>query len=222
MINRYIHGILTVGITNILEDTTFLDELFKDNYVIDESEAEAIKTYFLENGCRVKNGYPRKDTVWPAIHIVLGMETESDHFLSDSAGKITDDEDPNYGKELLAAIWEHGYRLIICTEHPDITVAYYEIAKFIMLQGLDVLLGDGCFEFHFSGKDMAPDERYIPAHLFVRELIFQCNREFQHIKRDTDLFNIRKVEGIHVDSSGSPSDVGNVKTNVTTYQEDTE
>ena len=73
------------------------------------------------------------------------------------------------------------------------------------------------FEIKISGGDMAPDPRYMPEHLFVRQIKFGCNREFLR----TDLATLRQkaftVSGIHVDSSGSPSDVGDVKTLITTY-----
>lgn len=217
MIHRYIYNILKDGVQAITETPDILDELFQDNYELVSEEAEAIETYFLANGLNVYNGYPRKDTKFPSISIILGEENETEHFLNDSAGLITDEDSPNYRAEIFASMWKHSYRLLVITEHPDVTAYYYEIVKFIMLAGQDILADDGCLDFHLSGSELSPDPKYLPEHLFARQLIFSCQREFQRINRNSRLFPIKSVEGIHVDSQGSPSDVGDVKTNVTTY-----
>ena len=94
---------------------------------------------------------------------------------------------------------------------------YYEIVKLIILGGLPVLIDDGCFEFELSGGDLSPDPKYLPEHLFGRQITFSCQREFQIIDRDSRLLKAFRIGGIYVDSSGSPSDVGEVKTNITTY-----
>lgn len=219
MLNRYIHDILTTAIEAITADPTVLDDIFQGNYELVSEESEAIKTYFEEHGFNVYNGYPRKNTEFPAVNIIMSEEAEVEHVMGDTAGLITDETDPNYGKELITSFWDYAYRLMIITEHPDITSYYYEIVKYIMVDGQDTLVDDGCFEMHMSGNELAPDPRYLPEHLFARQLIFKCRREFQFIERNSDMGVGRTVAGIHVDSSGSPSDVGSVETNVTPYIE---
>ncbi len=83
-----------------------------------------------------------------------------------------------------------------------------------MISGLSVLVDDGCYEFHLSGMDLAPDPKYLPEHLFGRVLTFSCRREFQTINRGARLWKAFKVSGIHIDKSGSPSEIGDVKTKV--------
>ena len=219
MIHRYLHDILTEGIAAILASPLILDELFQDNYELVSTEAAAIKTYFTTNGFNVHNGYPRTDTKYPSINIILGDEAEVESVLADTGGDITDENDPNYKAEILTAIWSHTYRLLVMTDHPDVTAYYYEIAKFILLEGFHDLIDDGMFEFELSGNELAPDPRYIPEHLFARQLIFSCQREFQRIGRARQRLRGGSISGLHVDSSGSKEDVGDVKTNVTTYVE---
>lgn len=220
MIHRYINDILKNKIAEILDNPIALDDLFKRNYELVSEEQAAIKEYFANNGLDVLNGYPRKEPKAPTVYIILGDESESEHVVGDDGGFIGDDEnDQDYGKEINTSFWDHAYRLLIITEHPDVTAYYYEIVKYIMADGQDLLSEDGCFEFHMSGNDLAPDGRYIPEHLFVRQLIFKCRREFQLIVRDGPTRAGLSVEGLHVDSSGSPSDVGNVDTNVSVYVE---
>ena len=217
MIHRYLHEILTVGFQFVRDNPSVLDELFQENYVLESDESDSIKTYFLAHGCNVVNGYPRDNTKFPAIAITLGAEMETQHFLGDSGGIVDDDTSPDFGKEILASIWDHSYNMLVITEHPDVTAYYYEIAKFVILDSLDILTNDGQFEFQISGKELAPDGNHIPEELFIRELIFRCEREFQRISRNI-IKVARSVSGIHLDDGAQPSEVGYVKTNVTTFQ----
>jgi len=217
MIHRLLHSILTSGIQIIHNDITLLDDLFDRNFVLQDAEVSAIKEYYLAHTPEVINGYARKDSDFPLIAIVLANEGESESFLGDDAGQVMDEDDPYLHSDISSTIWTHTYNFLIYTDHPDITVYYYEIAKLIILGGLPVLVDDGCFEFSLSGGDLAPDPKYMPEHLFGRQLTFTCQREMQIIDRDTRLSKAFRIGGIYVDSSGSSSDVGEVRTNVTTY-----
>lgn len=219
MIHRYLFDILTSGIAAIKADPSTIDELFQENYVLVSEEADAIKQYFLSHDFKVYNGYPRTTSEFPSIHIILADEAEVESVLGDSGGIIKDETDPNYQAEIITDIWEHKYRLMIVSEHPDVTAYYYEIIKFIMLEGFDYLTEDGCFEFKLSGMELAPDPKYLPEYLFVRQMVFECQREFQRINKRAKWERIRSVSGIHVDKAGSLSEVGDVKTNVKPYTE---
>lgn len=220
MIHRILHDVLTDGIAVIKADITLLEELFAEHYEIEATETAAIREYFEANGFNVINGYARSDSVFPLVSIVMASEGESQNFLADDAGQILDEDDPYVGADIEAAIWEHVFHLYVFTGNPDITAAYYELVKVVLLAGLDTFTEDGCFAYHMSGMDLAPDPRYVPEHLFVRQLVFKCQREFQRVDKDSRLTKAFQVGGIHIDSSGSPGDVGGVKTLVTPYSED--
>lgn len=219
MIHRYLYDILSDGVATIKANPVILEELFQDNYVLNTDEAESIKTYFLAKGMSISNGYPRQSTVFPALNIVLGEEGETEGVLGDSGGIIDEEDNLDSGSELIVSIWSHQYRLIVTTEHPDVTAYYYEIVKFIMLEGIRSLIDDGCFEFEFSGNELAPNVQYIPEHLFARQLVFSCQRELQRYNRAAKLLRITTVSGIHVDKEASLRDVGDVDTNVKPYTE---
>lgn len=221
MLHRFLFNVLKTGLTAVKDDPRILDDLFAEGYQLDSSESEAIKTYFLAKPPTVINGYARQDTIFPAIAIVLSSEREAQNFLGDSAGQVMDDSDLD-GADIDSAIWEYSYNLLIYSEHPDVTAYYYEITKSIMLAGYDYLTENGMFEFTLSGTELAPDPRYLPEHLFARQLQFKCQREFQRIRRDSLLLKAWKLSGIHVDKGGSPRDVGEVKTNVTIYNASSE
>jgi len=219
MLHRYLHELLTIGIQKMKDDSRLLDDLFERWYALDDSEVDAIKQYFAAKGLNVANGYARRDAKFPLVTITLGAEGETDSFLGDSAGQITTMGD-DYGADLLASLWQHTYNLTVFTEHPDVTAYYYEIVKSILIAGLQFLVTElNLFQFKISGMDLAPDPQYVPEHLFVRQLTLTCQREFQRIDRESLLAKAFGISGIHIDKSGSPSDVGGVKTLVTFFTE---
>jgi len=221
MIQRYLYSILKTGVQAILDDPRILDDLFEADYVLEKTEVEAIKELFAAQGLTVINGYARGDTKFPAVAVILGDEREAETFLGDSAGQVLEDDDPLYGADIETAIWEYTFNILIITEHPDSTLYYYEIVKSILLAGLDSLSDDpeNMFEYKMSGAELAPDPRYLPEHLFARQLTFAAQREFQRVRRDSLLVKAFALRGIHIDSSGSNSDVGGVQTLVEIYRE---
>lgn len=219
MIHRYIHAILTTGIATYRADVNLVDDLFNQLYELEDSEINAIKTYFQQKGLSVYSGYPRVDSEPPYVAIILANEGEAETYLGNYAGIITEDGSTLYGADVEGSIWEHVYHLPVVSEHPDITQYMYELVKSVMLAGLSTLIDQECFQFSFSGQDLAPDPRYIPARLFVRQLVFSCRHPFHWIDRNSRLTKAFQISGIHIDSSGSPSDVGNVETLVVPYTE---
>ncbi len=219
MLHRLLYDVLTSGIAAITDDITLLEELFNEHYGIEATETAAIREYFENKGFNVINGYARRDSEFPLVSIVLAGENETTPVIGDDGGIVYDAGDPFIGADIESMFWEHVYHLYVYTEHPDMTAAYYELVKSILLGGLDTLTEDGSFQYHVSGMDLAPDPRYVPEHLFVRQVTFKCTREFQRVDRDSRLSKAFAVAGIHIDKSGSPRDVGGVKTLVTTYTE---
>jgi hypothetical protein len=217
MIHRYIHAILETGIAAYRTDQQLVDDLFAELYELEDTEVRAVKTYFEENGLNVYNGYPRLNAKPPFVSIILAQEGEAETYLGDYAGMITEDGHALYGAEVEGSVWNHVYHMPVVAGHPDVTSYMFEMVKTVMLAGLRFLIEQDCFQFSFQGHDLAPDPRYIPERFFVRQLVFSCKRQFARVDRDSRLTKAFEVAGIHIDSSGSPSDVGGVKTLVTTY-----
>lgn len=217
MIHRYIHNILTSGIQAIQDDLSILDELFLQNYSLDEVELNSIKTYFRNNGMEVTNGYARRDATFPLATIILTSDNEDTYFLNEEGAPIQDEDSMFFHMDLKSTIWAYNYQIMVMTEHPDITAYYYEIVKSIMLLGLATLVDLGCYGFQLSGGEMAPDPRYMPEHLFVRQLSFKCNMEFQRFDRDSKLRKAFQVSGMYLDRNSSNYDIGNVSDKVGTF-----
>jgi len=217
MIQRFLYTALKTGLEAFKTDPNYVDDLFKDLYSLGDTEVAAIHTLFREKTINIYHSYARSDAEFPCFSIVLADEGEAQSVLGDIAGQITDPDDPDYPADEFSSIWQHKYLVLVYSEHPDVTQYMYEAAKSIFIAALGPLADEGLFEVSLSGGEVAPDPRYIPEHLFVRQLTFSCQREFQRTDFVSKLGKAFKVAGIHVDKSGSPSDVGGVKTLVKAY-----
>jgi hypothetical protein len=207
------------GIASINRDLTLLDVIFLDQYGLSQAEVAKIKEFWQASPPKVAHGFAHASHTFPLWSIVLGAEGEKIEFVGDEAGDCLDEDDPDYLEDIRSSIWEHNYRILTYAEHPDVTLYYYEIAKTILLLAHDYFVTQHLFEIHVTGRDMMPDPKYLPDHLFVRELNWACQRELLQVDRGSRLRKAFRVSGIHIDKSGSPSDVGDVETRVIPYTE---
>jgi hypothetical protein len=220
MIQRYLYDLLKEGFDKITQDPLLIEDIFLDNFGLAESEVRAIKTFYAAHPVYIVNGYARQDNRYPVIAITLGSEGEAETVLGDDAGMIDDPDDHLYQCDVTSALWKHTYFLTVISEHPDVTAYYYEMAKPILLAGLEWLTTKGLSDFSLSGEELLLEPTYMPEHLFLRRLIFTAQRELWQPDRKSRLLKAFKVGGIAVDKSGSPSDVGGVNTNVIPYLDD--
>lgn len=212
MIERLLFTLLVNGLAEIKANPELIDELFgPECFELEATEVEAIKQLLVEQPPRVAHGYPQADGDFPVYSITLGSESEAIHFLAHDGGLITEEGD-DFGAEKQTTIWDHVYNIFVYTEHPDVTVYYYHLAKLMLLRDQNFFNDKGMDRIDISGGDMAPNTSFLPAHLFVRRLTFKAQREFTTLLRPDKAF---KVAGIHAEA-GTNSSIGNVKTLVTT------
>ncbi|MFA4944444.1 MAG: hypothetical protein WC789_07060 [Lentisphaeria bacterium] len=220
MIHRLVHQVVKTGMNAFLADARMVDDLFTELFALPVEEVESIRTYLQSHTLRVVNGYPRVDVNPPLVAIILSQEGEDEHFLGYLAGMVDEDGDPAMrGAEVQGSSWKHTFQLPVVTEHPDVTAAYYEALKTVLIAGIPTLVEGGCWGFQLSGAELAPDPRYIPEGLFVRQLTLSLNAPFLYFNRASALGKAFQVSGLHVDRSGSPSDPGAVKTNIGVFAE---
>lgn len=217
MIERLIYRVLKDGIAQLAANPAILEDLFIGQHGLTAAEFASIKKLFLAQPPGVHHGYAHTENNFPLYAIILDSEGESTAFLAADAAPLPED-DPDYPSDVSSALWRHNYSILTYAEHPDVALYYYEIAKTIMFAARDFFVNEsGLFNLVLSGMDFAPDPRYLPEHLFLRRLSFQCESEFQRVVTGKNL-KAFKVRGIAVDSSGSPSDVGGVPTLVTVHE----
>lgn len=214
MIERYLYQILDAGITAISEDPTLLDLVF-EQYELSRTEMDQIQTLWTAKPPHVKHQFARTDDTFPLYAIVLQQENEADLYLDNYAGMVEDTEDEDFASDIKSSIWQHQFQILTYTQHPDHTLYLYEVAKSIFLAA--DLQSAGLFQFQFSGSDLSPAVAYLPDHLFARQFTIAARREFQRIDRASRLGKAFQIRGIHVDKSGSSSDVGGVPTLVTPF-----
>jgi hypothetical protein len=217
MIQRFLYTALVDGIAKFTADPTLFDHLFLDEegYGLSETEVDAIKQLWDEKPPNVNHGYAPRELEMPSWNIILSNENESATWLNNDVGQVDTIGDDDFGVDIKGSQWTHRYDLLIYSEHPDATQYYYEVAKSILLVSNDYFVEKALYDIDISGADLAPDRRYLPEHLFARRITFSCNRVFERLDRDSRFQKAFRVSGIHIDRSGSPSDVGDVKTLVT-------
>lgn len=192
MIERLIYIALTQGIEDVLAEPRVLERYFAEQNLLSSDEIAAIRGYFEANAPSVIHSYPRMDSKFPLYAIVLGSENESDQFLGDEGNDVFDRDDPDDGATTTVAIFERTYQVYVVSDGPDKTIYLYELAKFFLFRALDFFKANGALVARFSGNDLAPDPRYIPAHLFVRQLNITMSEEHRQI-------GVKPARGFRID-----------------------
>lgn len=220
MIQRYIYTALVQGFAKITKDISLLEEFFRDQYGLDATEIAAIRTYYTAHPPKVRQGYPAADQVFPCMSIVLAEEGEELNVIGDDGGMVDDEDDPDFGADIKTGFWGHNYSILVYDQHPDAVLYYYELAKSILLLnagGTGYFSNQGLFNIKISGMDLEPDPRYLPAHLWVRQLSFRCQREFARLDIEAKYQKAWKVSGIALDGDGGLSHVEGVDGKISLY-----
>lgn len=213
MIERLIYIALQQGVAEVSTDPHLLERYFEEQHGLDATEIAGIRTLLENDPPNIIHQYPRVESTFPLYAIVLSGERETTPFLSDDAGDIFDDDDPDVGSTQRAQIWDHDHTVLCVSHHPDVTRYYYELAKFFLIRAADFFIENGLLDTKLSGADLVPDPRYIPAHLFVRQLTMTATRE--HRQLGDRLRRASRISGVHVDEG-----VTGVEGNVTVESED--
>lgn len=218
MIERLIFTALEEGIAELLADLSRLDRYFEERHCLEAAEVVKIRQFFKDQPPDVIHNYPRKDASFPLYCVVLGNENESKKFLDDTAGFVTMAEAEAlldsglYGTEIKSSIYSHTHHVMVFTEHPDVTIWYYELAKYFLTRQRDFFKTQGVLDTHFAGQDMAPNSGYAPEWLFVRRLTMSSQSELAVF--DDKPPRVESISGAHVDNR-----VIGVQANVTPYVE---
>jgi len=226
MIERVIFQVLKDGIAEIQADLTILERHFQKTLCLAEAEINTIKAVFADTPPNIIHHYAREGDQIPLWAIVLQEESESERFIGNDVGMIGEltlggDDDPDFdpddpasGEEAQGSIYQSTYGVMTYTEHPDVTRYYYELSKLILGRARPSLHGvAGILDLQFSGGDLAPDPRYIPAHLFVRQLVIGVQR-LECLAAGTTAQRAFRIEGIHLDDGASSASKGGVRTGV--------
>lgn len=215
MIQRLIFDALEKGVDILVKDFSLLDDMFGgEEYGYSREEIEAVKTIFKTTPPYPVHGYAQRDHTFPLWAIMLAGEQETERALADETGFVDDPDDPEgMGTDIIGSIWDHNYAVLTYSLNADSCIYCYEAARAIlMLARREWVNKFGYHNIRLSGADLAPDPRYLPEHMFIRQLTVSVSAEHSFPQPDSRFGRAWKVAGMHVDKSGSPSDVGGVKT----------
>ncbi len=215
MIERLIYKAIETGLEHFRNEPALVDALFDDLMQLPSDDVSEIKSVLDKKKIEIVHGYARVETKVPAIAIVLGGESESNHFLDDIVGQGTLGE--NQDKKLsYGAMWTHRFDISIYTDNPDESIYLYQIVKSCILAYRFAFIKAGLHTVDISGTDVHPAERYLPSHLFVRQLTISCKREFNRVL-DDQIARRFAVDGLFFDNPviQNPDEVGGVSTSIT-------
>lgn len=217
MLERLIWKAITDGVDLMKGNPQLLVDFFQKEALLEQSEAEKIRDYFLENPPHVIHGYARKDSEFPLYAITLTSQNQAQGFIGDEGAFHDDREDPLFGHDDWAAIFEYNYNVIVYANHPDITLYYFHllINFLITAEPLFKIHGDA-FDITYGGADMVPDSATMPAGLFVRRCQLGMKRQYTQTVVGSKLGRAWALQGLHIEPSGaSGEDIGGVVANVT-------
>ena len=216
MIERILFNAIKNGIDGINADPDEITAIFQKVHGLEPEEAQKIRDLWAQKPPELHHGYARTDSNFPAYFITLTGENESENWLGNESMQFLDDEgSPDYGSFVRGAIWTHTFNVLVYAQHPDVCLYMYQVLKAIFIAQDPYLRNCGLLKLRYSGSDMAPDQTWMPAGLFLRRFTVEAQSEYNQITPDAD-GRAWKVAGIHIDSQGAPGEsVGGVKTLVT-------
>lgn len=224
MIERIIFTALKDGIAELISDPSSVKRLFAKLKGLTKTEADKLTDFLRRLPPDVIHNYPREDSKFPLYAIILDDENESQKFLDDFGGIVDEDEASGFfgdasleGVYKRTSIFTSKYNIWTVTDDPDITIAYYQIAKYILGRKRSFLKDLGVLDTQFMGGDLAPNMNYLPAYLFVRRLTLTTMFE-EPVFEEPPPSRIRSVDGIFVDDGASLEETGGVEALVTVVE----
>jgi len=232
MIERQIFTILKDGIDWFKADPRRIETFFVREHGLTAAEAANVRTYFEYNPAageqggppNVIHGYPRQVGPFPCYAILLDSDATKQRYLGDEAGTDTGYGDDAWeGEENLDGepsttmihMVEDRISIHVCVENiPDVCLYYYHLLRWILLDSQADFHAEGFSNVQFSGRDLMPQEQYLPEHIWMRVISIQAEHDetaWEPMGRGT------RVDGAFI-GDGVTSD--GVAKSITPYQEE--
>lgn len=143
-------------------------------------EIAAVKTIFERRPPTIRAGYANAQDPMPVISVALQGETVSDEFLGDMMGM--DEDLPELGRnvtgEIRGEFRRQDIEITIWADHPDVALYLFHWADYALRAHLEWFVRHGLVNPAFTGGgEIAPDARFAPERLFVRQLRWSCAGE---------------------------------------------
>lgn len=209
MIERWLQYAIRTQISELTADPIQIDQVFQ-KLGLDDAEIAGVKTKYLADEPAVIFEYPRDNDSFPLFAVSLRSENEDTKYLADLskqldavdvAAQYEDLGEDLVGTEELGATFQHEFNIMVVTKHRDVTVYYYHLLRYFLMKARPFLASCGLWSMEYGGRTLAPDERYLPAHLYARTLSFRCKHEFTVVGEPPP--RATTIEGAHVIGGGT-------------------
>lgn len=141
---------------------------------LEKEELTTVETLVRDQPLKVVHGFARTIADFPALSIVLSSEAAAreELFLGDYATVGSD----NYGDagrdraDMHHVGFDTVLNLIVYSENPDVTIYWYELTKFILIQSRLILARLGIDIPTLSGSDLKPLPEFMPELVYMRQM----------------------------------------------------
>jgi hypothetical protein len=186
VIERVLFGILKAGLDWFIADPRRFERWLVTEKLLDAAEAVNMRVFFTGDATvdppiepkfpHLIHGYARTGGPFPCAALCLGAEDIATDYIGEDASFLDSDEelyrDPETGEVVDPKVrrMRYTYQLMLHAQHPDVVVVYYHLMKWILMSSRKQLIEANIEEMTFSGRDMAPDPRYLPDDIWTRML----------------------------------------------------
>lgn len=186
MIERILYTVLKEGLDWFIESPIRFERWLVAEKLLDAEEAGHARLFFEGDPAadppvepkypHLIHGYARTGGPFPCAALCLGGEDIATDYIGEDAAFLDTDgepyEDPETGRIVDPKVrrMRYTFQLMIHAQHPDVAVWYYHLMKWILMSSRAKLIAQDVEEMTFSGRDMAPDPRYLPDDIWTRML----------------------------------------------------
>jgi hypothetical protein len=234
MTERIVFSVVKTGLDFFKADPRRYETFLLRELRLDAAEARNARIYFeggtTDKGDTVEarpptliHGYARTGGPFPCWAMTLGGEREVQSYLNedglpvDEDGNVFLDEDDEPADSKIRRV-EYTFNIQVIADHPDICLYYYSLLKRCVLRQHGQFEDNDLNDPLISGAELAPDPRFLPHDVFIRQLTIQIEGE-ECWTEPLDDGTGTSVSGIHVDDTGESKTAGegSVDAHITTY-----
>lgn len=215
MFERAIHRVIEDAISVLDAAPPLLSRFLRAPGWTDAEIAKLVAFWQSEDGHpSIVHNFARAAGSLPCYAIVLAGEDEADEYLGRADGAVIVDEvqqlmaevEAEIGRRVSANIrrYKFTYQVFTYSENPDVTLAYHNALRSILLGSDKKLIGYGLETPTYSGMDLTNMPQYLPENVFAR--VMQVVG-YAHILTATDLDLspwdklFARIEGLHVNNA---------------------
>jgi len=186
MVERTLFEVIKAGLDWFVEDARRFARWLVQEQLIAEEEADNARIFFEgqpladppvpPKAPTLVHGYARTGGPFPCVALTLGAEDIAQDYLGRDASMLDSEGeyyvDPETGDIVDPHLrrLRYTFNLLIHANHPDVCVWYYHLVKWVVMSSRAELEKRNVEDLSFSGRDMAPDPRYLPDDIFTRLL----------------------------------------------------